>query len=116
MSVANLIQIKEKLNLCNIWRIKHPKERRFTCRKYHGTGFFQRRIWIVFLVSNILPDSTTQTNMLAYFFSRSLSIVYENLTIRLFPAGIYLLKVNNRNTRTRFEICSKLTIKTPERR
>ena len=27
------------------------------------------------------------------------------------PAGIYLLKVNNINTRTRFEICSKLTIK-----
>ena len=33
-----------------------------------------------------------------------------------FPAGIYLLKVNNRNTRTRCEICSKLTINTPERR
>ena len=32
------------------------------------------------------------------------------------PAGIYLLKVSNRNTKTRFEICSKLTIKTPERR
>ena len=31
-------------------------------------------------------------------------------------AGIYLLKVNNRNTKTRCEICSKLTIKTPERR
>ena len=30
--------------------------------------------------------------------------------------GIYLLKVNNRNTRTRCEICSKLTIKIPERR
>ena len=29
--------------------------------------------------------------------------------------NIYLLKVNNRNTRTRCEICSKLTIKTPER-
>ena len=28
--------------------------------------------------------------------------------------GIYLLKVNNRNTRTWWEICSKLT--TPERR
>ena len=25
--------------------------------------------------------------------------------------GIYLLKVNNKNTRTRCEICSKLTIK-----
>ena len=32
------------------------------------------------------------------------------------PAGIYLLKVNNRNTRTRCEICSKLTIKMIERR
>ena len=32
------------------------------------------------------------------------------------PAGIYLLKVDNRNTRARCEICSKLTIKTPERR
>ena len=32
------------------------------------------------------------------------------------PDDIYLFKVNNRNTRTRCEICSKLTIKTPERR
>ena len=32
------------------------------------------------------------------------------------PAGNYMLKVNNRNTRTRCEICSKLIIKTPERR
>ena len=30
------------------------------------------------------------------------------------PAGIYLLKVNNRNRRTRYGICSKLTIKTPQ--
>ena len=29
-------------------------------------------------------------------------------------AGNYMFKVNNRNTRTRCEICSKLTIKTPE--
>ena len=30
--------------------------------------------------------------------------------------GIYLLKVNNSNSRTRCEICSKLTIKIPQRR
>ena len=29
---------------------------------------------------------------------------------------MYLFKVNNRNTRKRCEICSKLTIKTPKRR
>ena len=31
------------------------------------------------------------------------------------PAGTYLVKVNNRNTRSRQETCSKLTTKTPER-
>ena len=33
-----------------------------------------------------------------------------------YTAGIYLLKVNNRNSRTRCGICSELTIKTLERR
>ena len=31
-----------------------------------------------------------------------------------YPAGIYLFKVYNRKTRTRCEICSNLTTKTPE--
>ena len=34
---------------------------------------------------------------------------------QLLPFGIYMFKVNNRNARTRCEICSKLTIKTLER-
>ena len=33
-----------------------------------------------------------------------------------FLAGYYMFKVNNRNNRTKCEISSKLTIKTPERR
>ena len=32
------------------------------------------------------------------------------------PANIYLLKVSSRNSRKRCELCSKLTIKTPEPR
>ena len=32
------------------------------------------------------------------------------------PAGDYMFQVNNRNTRIKCKICSKLTIKTPERR
>ena len=35
--------------------------------------------------------------------------------IGLFPTNIYLFKNNNRNTRKRCKICSKLTIKTPLR-
>ena len=33
-----------------------------------------------------------------------------------YPANIYLIKVNNTNTRKRCEICSKLATKTSERR
>ena len=33
-----------------------------------------------------------------------------------YPVGIYMFKVNNRNTKIRCEICSKLTIKIPKRR
>ena len=42
--------------------------------------------------------------------------LFANWLISVIPDGIYLLKVNNRNTRSRCETCSKLTIKTPEQR
>ena len=41
-----------------------------------------------------------------------ISLIMSNKFKRINPAGIYLLKVNNRNTRTRWKICSNLTIKT----
>ena len=45
------------------------------------------------------------------------SRVTNIMLIRIsYPVGIYLLKVNNRNSRATCEICSKLAIKTPERR
>ena len=37
-------------------------------------------------------------------------------SFRVSPAGNYMLKVDSRNAITRCEICSKLTIKIPERR
>ena len=45
---------------------------------------------------------------------RQLNVLRETIVIS--PANIYLLKVNKRNGRTRCGICSKLTIKIPERR
>ena len=38
------------------------------------------------------------------------------MSIGKVPADIYLFNFGNRNTRKRWEICSKLTIKTTERR
>ena len=48
--------------------------------------------------------------------SRFTNYLYCWIYSSYIPADIYLLKVDNRNTRTGFEICLKLTIKTPERR
>ena len=53
---------------------------------------------------------------MTFFLVIFLPTVFRAVSRSFFPAGIYMLKVNNRNTRTRYEICSKLTIKTPERR
>ena len=41
---------------------------------------------------------------------------YQSEALQKTRVGIYLLQVNNRSTRAKCEICSKLTIKTPERR
>ena len=50
------------------------------------------------------------TNTLILFVM-ALEFVYQWI---YYPSGIYLIKGSNRNTRTNCEICSKLTIKTPE--
>ena len=36
---------------------------------------------------------------------------FQNTQNSVNPAGNCMLKVSNRNTRTRYEVCSKLTIK-----
>ena len=49
-------------------------------------------------------------------FPRRLPIVQDFGFIGKNPAGNCMFKVNNRNSRTRCEVCSKLTIKVAERR
>ena len=54
-SVAKFIHIKEILGLCDVWRVRNPKERHSTFRQQHVTGFIQRRL-DNFLVSNNLQE------------------------------------------------------------
>ena len=58
---------------------------------------------------DIAAASPTNIYLLIYFY------LGEGHLIDGGPANIYLFKVNNRNPRKRCQICSKLTIKTPER-
>ena len=47
--------------------------------------------------------------------ANQLTVFCKRCNIGRFPDNIYLFKVNNRNSTKRCDICSKLTIKKPER-
>ena len=55
-SLAKLIQIKEKFDLCDIWRIRNPNTKRYTFRQQHSSGYIQRRL-DYFFISNVLQES-----------------------------------------------------------
>ena len=65
-------------------------------------------LWGTFL--QLIWDPYYHDKLIHYLFeySKCKSCHFQKHT---YPAGNYRLKVNNRNTRTRCEICSKLTIK-----
>ena len=66
--------------------------------------------WFIFNEVPVVHSQISRSRMLLH------SIFFKNLPWKgwiYLPAGIYLLKVNNKNTRTRCEICSELTIKIP---
>ena len=65
-SITKLIQSKEKFILCDIWRIRNPKIKRFTFRQQSISGFIQR-IRDYFFVSNLLRESVNKTDVLAAF-------------------------------------------------
>ena len=52
-AVAKFIHIKESLGLCDFWRVRNPKKKRYTFKQQHVTGFIQRRL-DYFLFSNNL--------------------------------------------------------------
>ena len=59
----------------------------------------------------------TSTFFKTYVFHLSICVaVKDSAKTRKCPVGIYLFNVNNENTKTMCEICSKLAVKAPERR
>ena len=65
-SLAKLIEIKEALYLCDIWRIRNPNVSRFTFWQNHVSGFIESRLDF-FLISNILQESIIKADILASF-------------------------------------------------
>ena len=47
------MELKDKFDLCDIWRIKHPKTKTYTFRQKHFSGFIQRRLDYIFVSQNL---------------------------------------------------------------
>ena len=74
-SLAKLIEIKENLDLCNIWRVRNPKFQRFTFHQNHVFGHIQRRL-DYFLISNFLQQTAIRANVLASFYNDHFPVIF----------------------------------------
>ena len=54
-SVARMVELKKKYDLCDIWRIRNPLEKSFTFRQTHSSGILNRRL-DYFVMSNKLQE------------------------------------------------------------
>ena len=63
LAESKLIELKESLNLCNIWWITNPKSKAFTFPQRHFSGILQRRLDYLF-ISNNMQESAENNKIL----------------------------------------------------
>ena len=79
-SIAKVLQITEKYDLIDIWRVRNLSSTRFTFRKNHFSGFIQKRLHYIF-ISNSVQESVQNIDVLTTFRSdhSSLLLSYKKL-------------------------------------
>ena len=97
-SLAKLIEFKETYDLCDIWRVRNTKSKRFTFTQKHSSGFTQRRLDYI-LISNTLQEFVTMTDILTPISTDHSPVLFslskEKTTIR----GTGLWKFNSSLTK-----------------
>ena len=92
-----MIELKNTFELCDIWRLRNPKIKRFTFRQNHKSGFIQSRLDF-FFVSNVflvLQESIHKTDVLASFCSDHSPILFVLDMIKEGQMGKGLWKFNS---------------------
>ena len=106
---VTLCQNREYKHVCWAWKPQPGK-----------TLIWGTVLWFTYMKCILYWSSVSAKIGLGYFlWNTSVNSRYSNwiaAECSEYPANIYLFQFNNRNTRKKFEICSKLTMKTPERR
>ena len=90
------------------------------CKISKNTLFTEHLRLSCFTIFRVLPPQRSLTRSKIRFCSVANAaecreiLKWNELNYSLCSTSNYMFKVNNRNTRTRCELCSKLTIKTPQ--
>ena len=85
---------EEKFDLCDIWRIRNNKTKRFTLRQKHVSGLIQRRLGY-FYISTSMQVSVKNTDGLASFITGLSPITFLCLKNERSNRGRGLWKFNN---------------------
>ena len=93
-SIEKFIELKEKFDLCDIWRIRNPKTKRFTFRQKHVFGLIQRRL-DCFYISNSMQVSVKNTDVLASLLTDHSPITFSCFINEESNSGRGLWKFNN---------------------
>ena len=93
-TVGKCLELKDKFDLCDIWRINHPKTKTFTFRQKHFSGFIQWRLDSIFVLQN-LQEKTRNADNLNTVSIDDLPVFCSLLNSTEFPKGPGIWKVNN---------------------
>ena len=94
LAVSKLIELKESLNLCDIWRIRNPKSKVFTFRQRHFSGILQRRLDYLF-ISNNMQESAKNVKLLNALSTDHSPLFCSFLTLNNISRGRSLRKFNS---------------------
>ena len=79
--IAKFIELKEKFDLCDIWRIRNPKTKRFTFRQKHVSVLIQRRLDHIY-ISNSMQVSVKNTDGLVSLLTDHSPITFHVLKMK----------------------------------
>ena len=93
-TVGKFLELEDKFDLCDIWRIKHPKTKTFTFRQKHFSDFIQRRLDYIFVLQN-LQERTRNVDISNAVSTDHSPVFCLLLNSTEFPKGPGIWKFNN---------------------
>ena len=94
LAVSKLLELKESLNFCDIWRIRNPKSKTFLFWQRHVSGILQRRLDYLF-ISNNMQESVKNVEILNALSTDHSPLFCSFLNLTKTSRGRGLWKFNN---------------------